>query len=63
MSVFQGAEALAPAPPSARDDAHKAQQPDYTGMTVAQLRAECAERGVKVPAKATKARLVELLEG
>ena len=35
--------------------------PDLTGMTVAELLALCAERGVAVPRRATKARRVRLL--
>lgn len=36
---------------------------DYESMTVADLRKLAAERGVKLPAKASKARIIELLEG
>ena len=38
-------------------------EPDYQSMKVAELRALCSERGVDVPAKATKRQIVELLEG
>lgn len=34
---------------------------DLASLTVATLRALCAERGVEAPKKATKAQLVELL--
>lgn len=37
--------------------------PSLGGMTAAQLRALCAKRGVEAPRKATKAQLMELLEG
>ena len=36
--------------------------PDYASMTVAQLRALCAERGVDVPKGSKKADIIELLE-
>lgn len=34
---------------------------DWAAMTVAELSAACAERGIEVPKKARKAELVELL--
>ena len=37
--------------------------PDYSAMRVAELRALCADRGIEVPSKATKATIIELLEG
>ena len=37
--------------------------PDYSAMKVAELKALCAERGLDVPSKATKAQLIEILEG
>lgn len=36
---------------------------DLAAMTVAQLRAMCAERGVDAPKRATKAQLIRLIEG
>ena len=36
---------------------------DYSAMTVTELKALCAERGIEVPKRAKKAHLVELLEG
>lgn len=45
-----------------RADATEQPEPvDLSGMTVAQLRALCAERGVDAPKRATKAQLVQLL--
>ena len=35
--------------------------PDLASLTVPQLRELCAERGIRVPGKATKAQLVLLL--
>lgn len=36
---------------------------DYDDMTVAELKAVCAERGIEVPKRAKKAQLIALLEG
>lgn len=36
---------------------------DLTSLTVAELRTLCAERGIDAPKRATKARLVGLLDG
>lgn len=40
-----------------------AEQVDYSTLKVAELKALCAERGIEVPTKATKAVLIGLLEG
>lgn len=37
-------------------------EPDYESMTLAELKEECEERGIKVPKKAKEAALIELLE-
>lgn len=37
--------------------------PAYAAMTVSELRALCADRGIDVPSRARKADLVALLEG
>ena len=34
---------------------------DLSGLTVAQIRDKCAELGIEVPKRATKAHLIELL--
>lgn len=39
------------------------QEVDYSALKVAELRAICSERGIEVPSKATKATIIELLEG
>lgn len=36
---------------------------DLSALTVAQLRELCGERGIEAPKRATKAQLLELLEG
>lgn len=41
----------------------RAEGPDLSKLTNAQLAELCGERGIKVPKKATKATLIELLEG
>ena len=41
----------------------EADAPDYSAMKVAELRALCSERGLEAPSKATKAQLIEILEG
>lgn len=43
--------------------AHGGPATDLTGMTVAQLRALCAERGIAAPRRATRAQLMLLIEG
>lgn len=60
MSVFQGAEL---APGAARPPAHAGSEKaeDLSGLTNAQLQELCAERGIEVPKKATKAQLIALL--
>ena len=40
-----------------------AEQVDLSSLKVAELKALCAERGIEVPSKATKAVLIGLLEG
>lgn len=58
MSVFQGARALSDgAKPTAPETG------DLSALTVKQLRALCAERGIDAPSRATKTRLIELLGG
>ena len=52
---------LVEAPGGARPEAGAGEAGDYRDMTVSQLRALCAERGVEVPRKATKAQLVGIL--
>lgn len=37
--------------------------PNLAALKVAQLKALCAERGIEVPKRATKARLIAILEG
>lgn len=44
-----------------KDDPEPTQ--DLTALTVAQLRELCDERGIEAPKRATKAQLLELLEG
>ena len=62
MTVFHGAERRAGATAPARP-APDTGTVDPASLTVAELRALCHERGLDVPSKATKARLVDLLNG
>ena len=45
------------------DSQVEAEAHDHSAMKVSELRALCAKRGIDVPAKATKAQIIELLEG
>ena len=45
------------------DAAEPEQTQDLSALTVATLRGLCGERGINAPKRATKAQLVELLEG
>lgn len=40
-----------------------AESPNLGGLTKTQLMELCAERGIEVPAKSTKLKIIELLEG
>ena len=55
MTVFQGARRAGGGPERRAED--------LSTLTTAQLRALCAERGIQAPAKATKTRLLRLLQG
>lgn len=54
MTIFQGAR-----PTEAAADGGGGQ--DLSKLTLAQLRALCAERGISAPSKANKAKLLRLL--
>lgn len=45
------------------DDHDEPDEQDLTSLTVAQLKAMCEERGIKVPAKAKKSDIVKVLGG
>lgn len=45
------------------EDATEAEEADFDGMTVAELREEAKSRGLEAPARATKRALIALLEG
>lgn len=60
MSVVQGAR-LAPGATWPPETAGNEKAGDLSGLTNAQLQELCAERGIEVPKKATKARLIALL--
>ena len=62
MSIFQGAARLTSAPVPVRETAPEAETPDLTSLTNAQLAAMCADRGIEVPKRATKAQLIALLD-
>lgn len=53
-------DAVAPEQDAPAHDAERL-KPDYASMTKAELVTSCEERGIEVPKRATKAKLVELL--
>jgi hypothetical protein len=57
------AEMMAKNPALVPLDAAEPEPVNLSALTVATLRALCGERGIEAPKRATKAQLLELLEG